>query len=114
MREKSGQDFAVADRRKTDANSVVSVGNFDKFNYGKNVDSFGDFDLAVDQKDSLNPQSSMVFDLTLVSGTWSSAADVLTLNGDGYLAAAHVITPDGKHTGHAAGNGVAGGFPDRC
>lgn len=54
-------------------------------------DGFGLFSNSVDTFDGFQDRSTTIsFDLTLGSGSWSSAADVLAYNPNGYRLAAHV------------------------
>ncbi|GEM_PF-2297483 len=61
------------------------------------IDGFGSFTFVLD---GFNGLSSAVSELrfTLTGSGWSSAADVLALNDDGYLAAAHIFINDGSGT----------------
>ena len=60
-----------------------------------NQDGFGSFNQKVDDFDGYtHTANSLQFLLTNVSGTWASAADVLTPNASGYVAAAHVFVAD--------------------
>jgi hypothetical protein len=65
-----------------------------------NVDGFGNFNLVFDRFDGwANGISTMEI---VLSGSWSSPADVLTPNTDGYWVAAHVGTQGGAYTGWAS------------
>lgn len=74
-------------------------------------DGFGSFSNRVDTTDGFKDRSSTIsFDLTLVTGTWTDAAAVLTDNGNGYLAAAQFGECNSttkctgfSNTGYAAG-----------
>jgi hypothetical protein len=58
----------------------------------QNVDGFGSFNAIIDTSDGFTQSSSSIdFTLTNISGTWATAASVLTLNGSGFLAAAHIF-----------------------
>jgi len=57
-----------------------------------NEDGFGSFNQNIDDFDGYTHSTSSVsFTLTNLSGSWASAADVLTPNASGYVAAAHVF-----------------------
>ena len=57
-----------------------------------NQDGFGSFNQKVDDFDGYSHTSSTLsFTITNLSGSWASAADVLTPNESGYVAAAHVF-----------------------
>jgi MYXO-CTERM domain-containing protein len=57
-----------------------------------NVSAFGVFNQTIDTFDGYPNTSTMIsFGLTDTSGTWASANDVLALNPDGNLAAAHIF-----------------------
>jgi hypothetical protein len=77
------------------------------FNDGSgNEDGFGNFNQKVSMMDSSNGASVISFVLTLGSGTWASAANVLAFNGNHWLVAAHIQLQDGSQnrlTGFAAG-----------
>jgi VPDSG-CTERM motif len=75
-----------------------------------NEDGFGSFNQKVSMQNSSNGASIISFVLTIGSGTWASAANVLTFNGNHWLVAAHIQIPTGL-TGFAGGpNG--GTVPD--
>jgi hypothetical protein len=59
------------------------------------VDGFGVFNQTLDSFDGFSHSARFViFTLTNTSGTWASAADVLTPNADGFAAAAHIFVPN--------------------
>ncbi len=62
------------------------------------VDGFGDFNFQLQTQDgSGSAINSLSFVLTATGGnSWANAASVLTLNNDGYTAAAHVATCSGS------------------
>jgi hypothetical protein len=56
------------------------------------VDGFGKFNLTVDNSDGFTDSATEIsFTLTDISGTWSSATNVLTGNSGGNLAADHIF-----------------------
>jgi hypothetical protein len=56
-----------------------------------NISTFGTFNAPNDLFDGFTRSvSEVTFTLTNTSGTWANAADVLTLNSDGFDAAAHI------------------------
>ncbi len=78
-----------------------------------NVSSFGTFNVTLDNFDGFTSRFSTAnFGLTNTSGTWASAANVLTANGDGFSVAAHIFASatncDGACvTGFAGDGGLA-------
>jgi len=59
---------------------------------GKQVDGFGNFNFLINNFNGFaHSVDSLTFTLTDTSGTWASAADVLTANPNGYEAADHVF-----------------------
>jgi hypothetical protein len=57
-----------------------------------NQDGFGSFNQKIDDFDGYTHTTDVFeFVLTNISGTWAAAADVLTPNASGYVAAAHVF-----------------------
>jgi hypothetical protein len=70
-----------------------------------NVASFGLFNLTIDNSDGASSAASpMSFTLTNTGGTWATPGSVLTNNGSGFVAAAHIFVFD------AAGGNPATGF----
>lgn len=58
----------------------------------QNVSTFGNFNLSMDSFDGWSHTSSTIsFTIANTSGTWSSAANVLTPNGDGDFVASHIF-----------------------
>jgi len=77
-----------------------------------NEDGFGSFNQKVSMQDSSNGASTISFVLTIGSGTWTSAANVLAFNGNNWLVAAHIQIQNGTgNTGFAAGPS-GGTIPD--
>ena len=67
----------------------------------RRISEFGLYSLVFKQPNFSSPVSELRF--TLTGSGWDSAADVLTLNSDGYLTAAHIRINDGSsRTGYAA------------
>ena len=57
-----------------------------------NEDGFGSFNLTINSPDGFKDAATTIsFSLTKTSGTWTSAADVLTPNGSGQFLAAHAF-----------------------
>jgi hypothetical protein len=55
-------------------------------------DGLGSFNLVLDNNDGFKDSADTVsFTVTNTSGTWADASTVLTANGNGYVAAAHVF-----------------------
>ena len=85
--------------------------NFKAFALDQNVDGFGSFDLAVDQKNFAVKLTSITFTVTNTGTPWASDADVLAFNEKGWDAAAHVFSTSSGLTGFAA-EGPSGHIPD--
>src|SRR5881275_719106 len=66
--------------------------NFKAFAFDQQVDGFGNFDLAVDQKNFAIHLSSITFTVTNTGTPWATDADVLASNSNGFDAAAHVFS----------------------
>jgi hypothetical protein len=85
-----------------------------------NVSSFGVFNQTVSGFDGFTHSASEVsYILTDTSGTWAAAADVLTPNADGFLAAVHGFVcadvcnaADGAVTTGFAANGTPAAVPE--
>jgi len=79
------------------------------------VDGWGRFNLVIKGFDGFTHAARNVsFTLSLTSGSWASADDVLTPNSNGYFLAAHVLVADGNWqntdvTGYATGTCVPDG-----
>jgi len=88
--------------------------NFKAFAFDQQVDGWGNFDLAVDQKNFAVHLSSITFTVTNTDGAnpWASDADVLALNANGFDAAAHVFSTSSGLTGFAAEGPGGGHVPD--
>jgi hypothetical protein len=91
---------------------IVNDTSFNSFQQGNTVNGFGTFDLSVKNNDGWALRVDTIsFTVTNTSGTlWTSAADVLAFNADGFDAAAHVATQGGSLTFFVAENG--GAVPD--
>ena len=69
----------------------------------QNVDGFKKFNLVLDQPTAANPVTMISFTLTNTSQEWSdSLYSILTGNGSGWYAAAHVVPAGSSMTGYAA------------
>ena len=69
----------------------------------QNVDGFKKFNLVLDQPTAANPATMISFTLTNTSQEWSdSLYSILTGNGSGWYAAAHVVPAGSSTTGYAA------------
>jgi hypothetical protein len=74
-----------------------------------NVSSFGSFNGVIDSFDGFTHTSDTVsFTVTDLSGTWASAANVLTPNADGFDAVAHIFITSSP--AHAANGAIVTGF----
>lgn len=82
-----------------------------------NEDGFGSFNFTLDNFDGFtHAVSTFTFSVTLNSGTWATAANVLTPNASGNSAAAHIFVScstctDARSTGYAA-NGPNAPVPE--
>ena len=57
-----------------------------------NVSAFGNFNFIIDTFDGFNSASNSIsFALTLLSGSWSSDANVVTANNKGFFGEAHIF-----------------------
>lgn len=75
---------------------------------GGNVDGFGTFNLTIDDFDGFTHSANVVtFTVTDTSGTWSSASNVLAMNGNGDDAAAHIFVCSDSATGCTATGSTA-------
>jgi hypothetical protein len=73
------------------------------------VDGFGVFNQTINSFDGFTHSSDTVtFTVTDTSGTWASASNVLTPNGDGFDAAAHIFVT--AFPADAANGAIATGF----
>jgi len=86
-----------------------------------NEDGFGGFNFTIDDGDSYtHAVRILTVSITNISGTWANAANVLTQNGSGYVAAAHILvaasTPPNVQVGALAtgyaGNGEGPSVPE--
>jgi len=74
-----------------------------------NEDGFGSFNLRIRSFDGFSHSSDTItFTLTNTSGTWASAADVLTNNANGFDAAAHIFVTTSP--ANASNSALATGF----
>ena len=94
--------------------SETPSGGFKQFAFDQQVDGFGNFDLAVDQKNSAVHVTSITFTVTNtdLANPWASDADVLAFNENGFDAAAHIFTPNGGGLTGFAAEGTGGHVPD--
>jgi len=82
-----------------------------------NEDGFGAFNFTLDNFDGFTAAvSTFTFSVTLDSGSWATANDVLTQNASGNVAAAHIFVScptctDAQSTGYAA-NGPNAPVPE--
>ena len=91
--------------------SPNTVGNPASFGSGQ-VDGFGNFNLTVDYKDASVGLSTITFQVTDNTDTWTSAADVLGLStggNGGFDAAAHMRATENNPQGLTGFAGEKGG-----
>jgi VPDSG-CTERM motif len=88
--------------------------NFKAFAFDQQVDGWGQFDLALDQKNFAVKLTSITFTVTNTDAAnpWGSDADVLAFNANGFDAAAHIFATSTGKTGFAAEGPGAGHVPD--
>ena len=101
----------------TESNSIGGFAPSFNHNVPGNVDGFGFFNLSLDNNGGFTESATSIgFELTNTSGTWASAADVLTPNANGAEAAVHAFacaqpgcstTSGAALTGFAANGGVS-------
>ncbi len=78
-----------------------------------NEDGFGHFNLSLDNFDGFSSAVRTVsFTLTDLLGTWGSASDVLALNSQGLLAAAHIFVANADYSNTGATGYAADSVPD--
>jgi hypothetical protein len=87
---------------ETGGSGNANFANFDLSN--ANVDGHGTFNLILNNNNfgAAGPADTIVFDVSNDSGTWANAASVLTANGSGNDAVAHVrwaLGPENANTG---------------
>jgi len=76
----------------TETNSFTGFTASFKDNKPGQVDGFGMFNLSLDNNGGFTDSATQIsFELTDTSGTWSSAANVLSPNSSGYDAAVHAF-----------------------
>ncbi len=99
--------YAIGDGKSFDLNTngAVSVSNltsgFSVATPNNNVSDFGIFNLIINDGNGFsNPYFNVSVTLTLSSGTWANASEVLTGNNEGYIIAGHFGVP-----------GATGGYP---
>jgi hypothetical protein len=102
----------------TNVSATNSLGGFTPGSYtvvdplgSSNVDGFGPFNGVIDSFDGFTHSADkIVFTLTNISGSWSTASEVLIANAQGYEAASHIFiaNSDGTNTGFTgyAANGT--------
>src|SRR6266566_1943117 len=74
-----------------------------------NEDGFGSFNLTINSFDGFTHSSDTItFTLTNLSGTWANQADVVTANGSGFDAAAHIFVTTSP--ANASNSALATGF----
>jgi hypothetical protein len=108
--------FSVGAVTGTNSHAGSSPGPY-KVTSNQNEDGFGRFNLNINSFDGFAHSATKVtFTLTDTSGTWASAANVLTGNVSGYEAAARVFATHNYHaacdTGFAANSPVVTPEPD--
>jgi hypothetical protein len=93
--------------------SETPSNNFMAFAFDQQVDGWGEFDLALDQKNFAVKLTSITFTVTNTGSTpWATDADVLAFNANGFDAAAHIFATSTGNTGFAAEGPGGGHVPD--
>jgi len=91
----------------TNSRSGFTPGPFSDGGAANNVSQFGDFTNTVTSAGGfMNTSDVISFTLTKSSGTWSSAANVLSANSDGFAIAAHIFVFDGTYDRGGDPNGA--------
>jgi hypothetical protein len=112
--------FSVSGITGTNSGTGFSPGPFTFAGAGVE-DGFGSFNLTINSFDGFTHSSDTItFTLTNLSGTWATQADVVTANGSGFDAAAHIFVTSSPAnasnsalaTGFAAEPAHGGGVPD--
>jgi hypothetical protein len=111
--------FSVSGITGTNSGTGFTPGPFTSQIGNQQVDDQGVFNLTINSFDGFTHSSDTIsFTLTNISGTWSSAANVLAFNADGRDAAAHIFVTsspanaaNGAFSTGFAGE-TAGGVPD--
>ena len=106
--------FTVGPVLGTNAGTGFTPGPLTAHIGSQNVDGLGTFNLSIDSFDGFTHTSDTVtFTLTDVSGTWASAANVITNNSSGFDAAAHIFvtTSPANASNSALATGFAGEGP---
>ena len=106
--------FTVGPVTGTNAGTGFTPGPLTAHIGSQNVDGLGTFNLTIDSFDGFTHTSDTVtFTLTDVSGTWASAANVITNNSSGFDAAAHIFvtTSPANASNSALATGFAGEGP---
>jgi hypothetical protein len=76
----------------SELNSIAGFTPTFKNNTPGNVDGFGVFNLSLNNVDGFkDAATTIMFTITLNSGTWATASSVLTANAKGFLAAIHAF-----------------------
>jgi len=100
--------FSVSGISGSNSGTGFTPGPFSQMVAG-NEDGFGSFNLRIRSFDGFSHSSDTItFTLTNTSGTWASAADVLTNNANGFDAAAHIFVTTSP--ANASNSALATGF----
>jgi hypothetical protein len=96
----NASSFTVGGFSATAAPGSTGTASNLSFGGSGNVNGYGTFNLTTNNMDgTAQALSDVDFTITNTSGTWASAADVLTTNLNGFDAAAHVVVCSGSVTG---------------
>ena len=87
------------------------------YNGNPHVSDFGKFNIWISNPTASNLISELTFSLNRTSGSWSSASDVLSVNGTGYFSAGHIainnmFDTEGSRITGFAGNGEPPTVPE--
>ena len=88
----AASSFSVSSLSASNAGSNFSAPSLTVHSGSAMMDGFGGFNLGINNVDGFkNSFDTISFVVTNTSGTWASAANVLTKNGHGSMAAAHIF-----------------------
>jgi hypothetical protein len=105
----SASAFSVSGITGSNSGTGFTVGPLTLNSGSTSMDGFGSFNLGIDDFDGFTHSADTIsFTVTNTSGTWASAADVLTANANGNDAAAHIFVTSSP--ANASNTALATGF----